>query len=195
MVVNTILKNSMSICELKKIARTSQITPSTFIAKFEELLKKTNNIMLISFGSALSGTYNSACTAAGLVKENHPEANIIVIDSLCASCGQGLLVYLACKNRDEGMSMEENTKWIEDNKLHIAHWFTVDDLGALKRGGRLTATKAALATALGIKPVLHVDDLVDLYQWLILEVERNLLLLCFNNLRKLQSNQKTKLYL
>ena len=143
----------------KKIARTSQITPSTFIAKFEELLKKTYNIMLISFGSALSGTYNSACTAAGLVKENHPEANIIVIDSLCASCGQGLLVYLACKNRDEGMSMEENTKWIEDNKLHIAHWFTVDDLGALKRGGRLTATKAALATALGIKPVLHVDDL------------------------------------
>lgn len=143
----------------KHAAKTSQVAPATFIEKFRELLKINNNILVINFSSALSGTYNSGVTAAAAVKEEYPDANIRVVDSLSASFGEGLLVYYAAQKRAEGLSLSENADWLEQNRLHVAHWFTVDDLGTLKRGGRLSATKAFLGTALGLKPVLHVDDL------------------------------------
>jgi DegV family protein with EDD domain len=93
------------------------------------------------------------------LKEKFPDRKIFVIDSLSASLGQGLLVYKALVNQQNGMSLEENAKWVEDNKQKIIHLFTVDDLGTLKRGGRLTATKAFLGTLLMLKPVLHVDPM------------------------------------
>lgn len=142
----------------KHVAKTSQVSLSTFLAKYKEVLKTNKNILVVSFSSALSGTYNSAVTAAITVKEEDPEANIFIVDSLCASFGEGLFVVEAARNREKGMSIEENAKWLEENKLHYAHWFTVDDLGTLKRGGRLSASKAFLGTALGLKPVLHVDN-------------------------------------
>lgn len=142
----------------KHVAKTSQVAPATLLTRFKELLPQCPNILCVMFSSALSGTYNSACTAATVIKEDFPEANIKVVDSLSASFGEGLLVTYAAHNRAEGMSLEENAAWLEEHKLNVAHWFTVDDLGTLKRGGRLSATKAFLGTALGLKPVLHVDD-------------------------------------
>ena len=96
--------------------------------------------------------------AAGLIEEKYPERKIIVIDSLAASAGQGLFVYLAVQNRDKGMNLEENAKALEADLLHVCHWFTVEDLVYLKRGGRISRTTALLGTALNVKPVLHVDN-------------------------------------
>ena len=92
------------------------------------------------------------------MREAYPGRKVIVVDSLCASLGQGLLVYYACKKRGEGLSLEELAAWLEKNRLNLCHWFTVDDLMYLKRGGRVSAATALVGTMLKIKPVLHVDD-------------------------------------
>ena len=92
------------------------------------------------------------------LREKYPERTIYVVDTLCASRGEGLLVWYACKKRDEGMTLDELHKWVEDTKLHLCHWFTVGDLSQLRRGGRLSAGKAIVGNLLNIKPVLHVDD-------------------------------------
>jgi DegV family protein with EDD domain len=90
--------------------------------------------------------------------EQYPGRTVKVVDTLCASLGQGLYVWYACKKRDEGLSLEELYTWCEENKKNIAHWFTVDDLMFLKRGGRIGAATAVVGTMLNIKPILHVDD-------------------------------------
>ena len=110
------------------------------------------------FSSGLSTTYQSAVIAANDLSEQYPDRKILVVDTLCASMGQGLLVWYACQNRDAGLSLEENAQWCEDHKLNLCHWFTVDDLMYLKRGGRVSATTAIIGTMLQIKPILHVDD-------------------------------------
>ena len=115
-------------------------------------------MVCISFSSALSTTYQSACIAAEEMKERFPERKILVVDSLCASLGQGLLAYYAARKRDEGLGLEELKAWLEDNKLHLCHWFTVNDLMYLKRGGRINAATAIMGTMLSIKPILHVDN-------------------------------------
>ena len=116
------------------------------------------DVLCLCFSSALSTTYQSAVIAAKDLLERYPDRRIYVVDTLCASLGQGLLVWYACRKRDAGMDLEAVRDWVEENKLHLCHWFTVDDLMFLKRGGRVSATTALVGTMLQIKPVLHVDD-------------------------------------
>lgn len=141
-----------------KRSQTSQITPSRYIDFIEPFLKEGKDVLLVVFSSALSNTYASAMLAVNTLKEKYPTRIIDTIDSLSAAGGQGYFVYMLGLNRNNGMNIEENRKWGEDNKLHVAHWFTIDDLMYLKRGGRLSASKAWMGTLLTLKPILHVDD-------------------------------------
>ena len=141
-----------------KTAKTSAINTQTFIDVFEKKLQEGNDIIYIAFSSGLSTTYNSGVAAANELKENYPNRKILVVDSLAASAGYGLIVYLASKKAMEGASAEEIVKYVEDIRLKIAHWFTVADLVYLKRGGRISPTVAFVGGVLGIKPILHVDN-------------------------------------
>lgn len=141
-----------------EISTTSQVNPEDFLTSFKFYLENGLDIIYISFSSALSSTYSSAVIAANELKSQFPDRKIAVIDSLCASLGEGLLVYLAVKRKQSGASFEELESWINDNKLKVCHWFTVDDLHHLKRGGRVSSTSAILGSMLNIKPILHVDD-------------------------------------
>ena len=138
-------------------AVTSQITPVVFKEVFESYLKAGKDVLYIAFSSGLSGTYNSARLIAEELTEEYPERRITCIDSLCASVGEGFLVYLAGKLRAEGKSFDETSDFVKENCRSVCHWFTVDDLLHLKRGGRLSGFEAAVGTALKIKPVLSVD--------------------------------------
>ena len=124
----------------------------------EGVLAAGEDVLVMAFSSGLSTTYQSAVIAAEELREKYPERKIFVVDTLSASMGQGLLVWYACRKRDEGMPLEELYAWAEDAKLHLCHWFTVDDLMYLKRGGRISAATAVVGTMLQIKPVLHMDD-------------------------------------
>jgi DegV family protein with EDD domain len=139
-------------------ASTSAINPTGWAEVIEPVLKAGQDALVLTFSSGLSTTYQSAVIAAEELQEQYPDRKINVVDTLCASLGQGLFVWYACKKRDEGLSLEELYAWCEENKLNLAHWFTVDDLMFLKRGGRISAATALLGTMLNIKPVLHVDD-------------------------------------
>ena len=139
-------------------ATTSAVNVSEFTAVMEEKLKAGLDILFIGFSSGLSTTYQSGAIACGELREKYPERKIYVVDGLCASLGQGLFVYYAAKKRTAGMGLEELYSWCLDNRLHLCHWFTVDDLCFLKRGGRVSAATALVGTMLSIKPVLHVDD-------------------------------------
>lgn len=137
---------------------TSQVNPSEAKAYFEKYLEENNNLLYLAFSSGLSGTYNSARLAAEELMEERSGCNIKVIDTKCASLGEGLLVHKAVMLREAGKSMEETARWIEENLLHLVHIFTVDDLNHLYRGGRVSKTTAVIGTIAGIKPVLHVDN-------------------------------------
>lgn len=137
---------------------TQQINPQSAVAAFTEWVEKGYDILHIAFSSGLSGSCNSARMGADEVLESHPDAKIIVVDSLAASLGLGLLVHKAVCMKEDGSSLEEIAAWLEENKLNLVHNFTVDDLNHLHRGGRVSKTSAVLGTALGIKPILHVDD-------------------------------------
>ena len=137
-------------------------TAAANVGQFEDAMRavlgRGQDILCLCFSSALSTTYQSAVIAAENVAPDFPERTIRVIDTLSASRGQGLLVYLAAQKKKEGLTLSQLGDWVEDNKLHICHWFTVDDLNHLKRGGRVSAAAALFGTMLSIKPVLHVDD-------------------------------------
>ena len=139
-------------------AKTSAINPTRWSEAMEPVLAAGQDILVLAFSSGLSTTYQSAVIAAEELKESYPDRTIRVVDTLSASLGQGLLVWYACQKRDAGMSLDEVANWVEENKLHLCHWFTVDDLMHLKRGGRVSAATAVMGTMLQIKPVLHVDD-------------------------------------
>ena len=142
-----------------KMATTSAVNVGQFEDAMSAILEQGKDILCISFSSALSTTYQSACIAAESVQAKHPEGRIRVIDSLSASLGQGLLMYLtAHKKLEENLTLDQLGDWVEENKLHVCHWFTVDDLNHLKRGGRINAATALFGTMLAIKPVMHVDD-------------------------------------
>jgi len=141
-----------------RIAKTSCVNEDRFAKVFTDLLEQGKDILYLGFSSGLSATCENARTAAKALADKYPERKIRVVDSLCASAGQGLFVYLAAKNRDAGMSLDENADAMEADKLHLCHWFTVEDLKYLKRGGRISAATALLGTALNVKPVLHVDN-------------------------------------
>lgn len=141
-----------------EVAKTSAVNPSRWSQAMEKALAAGKDVLVLAFSSGLSTTYQSAVIAAEELKEEYPDRKIQVIDTLCASMGQGLLVWYACKKRDEGLSLDEVAQWVLDNRLHLCHWFTVDDLMYLKRGGRISAATALVGTMLQIKPLLHVDD-------------------------------------
>ena len=137
---------------------TAQVNPENAKALLEPYLKEGKDILHIAFSSALSGTYNSSRIAAEELMEDYPDRKIIVVDSLGASLGQGLLVYLAQEKKEQGEDLETVAKWTEENRLHIVHLFTVNDLNHLYRGGRISRTTAVVGSMLNIKPVLHVDN-------------------------------------
>lgn len=137
---------------------TSQINPESARELFEPYLKEGKDILHITFSSGLSGTFNSCRIAAEELMQEYPDQRILVLDSLSASLGQGLLVYLAQQQKEKGCSMDEVADWVETHKKNIVHLFTVDDLNHLYRGGRVSRTTAVLGGMLNIKPILHVDN-------------------------------------
>ena len=141
-----------------RVAKTSGLNEDVFISAFTPVLEAGNDILYLAFSSGLSVTYESGKKASETLAEKYPERKIRVVDSLAASAGEGLFVYLSVRNRDKGMALDENADALEADKLHVCHWFTVEDLKYLKRGGRVSAATALLGTALNVKPVLHVDN-------------------------------------
>ena len=141
-----------------EVASTAAANPQDWQNMIEPILQAGEDVLVLAFSSGLSTTYQSAVIAATELMETYPERKINVVDTLCASLGQGLFVYYACQKRDAGMSLEELTDWCESHRKNLCQWFTVDDLMSLKRGGRVSATTALVGTMLQIKPILHVDD-------------------------------------
>ncbi len=139
------------------MATTAHVSLMDYQRTFRELTLKGESVLCITFSSGLSGSYQAAVMAQNMLLEETPNARLIVIDSLCASLGEGLLVHYALKQRDEGKSLEEVSEWLVDNRQKLIHWFTVDDLDFLRRGGRVSATAAYIGSMLKIKPVLHVN--------------------------------------
>ena len=140
------------------VIKTSAVNTATWEECFQKLLDEGQDVLCITFSSGLSGTYAAAADAAKELAPKYPNQKIIVIDSRCASAGEGLLVHYALQNREQGMSIEENAKWVKEHIQHLIHWFTVDDLMFLYRGGRLSATSAVVGSLVRIKPIMHVDE-------------------------------------
>lgn len=138
---------------------TAQINAFTYQEYFTPVLESGQDIFYIAFSSALTGSQQSAAIAIGELKKTYPDRSIVMVDSLAASLGEGLLVYAAARKKEAGMGLDELAAWVTTYRDKLSHWFTVEDLVYLKRGGRLSATSAFLGTALRIKPVLHVDDI------------------------------------
>ncbi len=139
-------------------ATTSAVNIDNFLALFESYLKDGFDVLYLGFSSGLSGTYNAGLVAAKELAEKYPERKIYALDTLAASLGQGLLVNYAVNMKNDGADIDTVRDFIEENKLHLCHWFTVDDLFFLKRGGRVSAATAVVGSMLSIKPVLHVDN-------------------------------------
>ena len=139
-------------------AKTSAVNVNDFMGPMEEALSSGRDVLYIGFSSGLSSTYDAGTMAAKEMAERFPERKIYTVDSLCASLGQGLLVYLAWQQKQQGRTIEEVRDYVEDNKLHLCHWFTIDDLMFLKRGGRISGATAVVGSMLSIKPVMHVDN-------------------------------------
>ena len=140
------------------MSTTTQINSEEFLRVFTPLLEAGQDVLYIACSSGLSGTCQSALLAREELRRRFPERRLEVFDSLCASMGEGLLVYHAAKLRQEGRDMDQVLAWLKENVLRLCHWFTVDDLNHLKRGGRVSTATALVGTMLGIKPVLHVDN-------------------------------------
>lgn len=140
------------------VATTNAVNVAQYVEALEPLLQAGKDVLILAFSSGLSTTYNSSRLAVEELSAKYPERKLYTVDTLCASLGQGLLVWYAARERDRGRSIEEVRDWIEEHRLNICHQFTVDDLHFLKRGGRISAATAVVGTMLQIKPVLHVDD-------------------------------------
>ena len=136
---------------------TSQVNPGEAADMLEPFLKEGKDVLHLGFSSGLSGTLNSMKIAGEELSEKYPEAKVIVIDTLCACLGEGLLYY-ALKQKEQGKTIDEVAQWVEENKLHICHDVTVDDLNHLHRGGRISKTTAVLGTLVQIKPIIHMDN-------------------------------------
>ena len=155
---NVDLKQFYDMMRGKQVFTTSQINPGDFKDFFGKYLSKGEDVLYLGFSSGLSGMFQSARIAKEELDEEYPDRKIIVVDTLCAALGQGVIVSYAAQMRDEGKSIDEIAQWVEDNKLRLNHWFTVDDLMFLKRGGRVSATAAIAGTIIGVKPVMHMDN-------------------------------------
>lgn len=140
------------------VATTTALNVAEYTEALEPLLQAGKDVLVLAFSSGLSTTYNSSRLAVEELSAKYPERKLYTVDTLCASLGQGLLVWYAARERDRGHSIEEVRDWIEEHRLNVCHQFTVDDLYFLKRGGRISAATAVVGSMLQIKPVLHVDD-------------------------------------
>ncbi len=141
-----------------QVACTSAANLGAFREVYTRILDEGKDILFVSFSSALSCMHATARLAADELSAEYPDRKIITVDSLSASMGEGLLLYFAVQKKQEGATIEELEAYLLENRLHIIHWFTVDDLMFLKRGGRLSSISAVAGTLLGIKPVLHVSN-------------------------------------
>ena len=142
----------------KRPVKTAAANMEGFVNAFEKIVSEGKDILYIGFSTGLSATYVAGKNAAEEVMEKHPECKILTVDSLCAALGQGLLVKYAVDKKNTGATLEELAAYVEGLKLNLAHWFTVEDLFFLKRGGRVSAATAVMGTVLQIKPVMHVDN-------------------------------------
>lgn len=140
------------------VAKTAAVNSESFKTAFEEIIKEGKDILYLGFSSGLSTTLNSARIAASELSESYPDAKIIVLDTLGASAGIGILIRLALDKKAEGADIDACAEYIRSRVLNLCHWFTVDDLVYLKRGGRISPAAAFFGNAMGIKPVLHVDN-------------------------------------
>ena len=141
-----------------EMATTAAVNMDQYLTMLEPVLQAGKDVLVLAFSSGLSATYDSARLAGEELREKYPERKLFVVDTLCASMGEGLLVWHAGQLKKQGKTIEEVRDWAEENKLHLCHQFTVDDLHFLKRGGRISATTAAVGSMLKIKPVLHVNN-------------------------------------
>ena len=141
-----------------KMSVTSQVNPEEAKEALEPFLKEGKDILHLAFSSGLSWTCNSMKIAGEELQEEYPEAKVIVIDTLCACLGEGLLLYKALQQKAAGKTIQETADWVEENKLHICHDVTVDDLNHLHRGGRISKATAVVGTMVKIKPIIHMDD-------------------------------------
>ena len=139
-------------------ASTSQITPTQYFQSFEPALKAGNDVLYLCFSSGMSGTFQSAQVCVEELREEYPDRNIVCLDTLCASVGEGFLVCEAARRQAEGYTLEELSRWVTLHRLEVCHWFTVDVFDHLRRGGRVPAGTAVFGTALQIKPLLHVNQ-------------------------------------
>ena len=142
----------------KKSATTAAVGMDRFMGIFEEAVKEDLDILYLGFSSGLSSTFNAGAVAIQELSEKYPDRKLYAVDTLCASLGEGMLVYLACKLKESGADIETVRDYVENNKMNLCHWFTVDDLFFLKRGGRVSAATAVVGSLLSIKPVMHVDN-------------------------------------
>lgn len=135
---------------------TTQISPQNYLDAFLPYARQGEPVLYLCLSGGLSGTFASSLTAAREIGEDYPQARIRCVDSRSATVGIGILAELAAANRASGMSLEENAAWLEENRLRVMHWFMVEDLGFLKRGGRISPATAVVGTALNIKPILQI---------------------------------------
>jgi DegV family protein with EDD domain len=147
------------------LTQTTQISPQKYIDVFEPIMREGGSILYLSLSSGLSSTYNSSQIAAMELSEKYPEAELVCVDSRAATIGMGMLLEKAVENRVAGMRLRENAAWLEENRLRVHHWFVVEDLMYLKRGGRISPTTAIVGSALNIKPILKIlpDGTLDTF--------------------------------
>lgn len=160
---NMSIENFYGALKEGKTSVTSQINPTTYVDLFTPVLEAGEDILYVAFTSGLSGTYQSAVLAKGMLEDEFPERKIYVIDSLCASAGLGFFMYLVGQKKEAGVTIDELQEWVITKRKSVAHWFTVDDLFHLQRGGRLSFAEAMLGSALKIKPIISVDEEGKLY--------------------------------
>ena len=151
-------KDFYALIPKAKDIKTSAVNQQTFMDAMEPILQEGKDILYIGFSSGLSGTYSAGALAARELQEKYPDRKVYAVDSLCASLGQGMYVYLGWQKKQAGASIDEVRDYLEEIKLNLCHWFTVNDLFHLKRGGRVSAATAVVGSMLSIKPVMHVDD-------------------------------------
>ena len=154
----TDLRQFYTMMRAGKVIKTSLPNVAESEQTLRSILDAGKDVLYLGFSSGLSGTYESTALLCRQLSDAHPDRKLVAVDTLAASGGEGLLVYHAAQMARAGKSLEEVAQWVEDNKLHLAHWFTVDDLMFLFRGGRVSRTSAWAGTMLNIKPVMHVDD-------------------------------------
>ncbi|MCO6017635.1 fatty acid-binding protein DegV [Carnobacterium divergens] len=140
-----------------KLATTSQINIGTYYERFKPFVEKQQDVLYLAFSSALSGSYNNALAAVEMLKEEFQTVNITVIDTKAACLGEGLLVYQAALLKDQGKSLSEVASWVEENKMNLHSWVTVDDLKHLERGGRISSVAATMGSLLNVKPIIIVN--------------------------------------